>query len=135
MTGLGELLPRYRRPLTCALVVLWAAALVLTHIPPSDMPSPRVSDRVLHVIGYWGLATALAATLVSHGVAPRRRWALGLAILAAYGAFDELTQPIFHRHASLYDWLADLVGLALGMLMVEALVWVSSRGRRTGAVL
>ena len=66
MTRLDERLGRHRGLLTCLLVILWAVALVLTHIPPSEMPSPGISDRVLHVIGYWGLATVLAVTMLSY---------------------------------------------------------------------
>ena len=134
MTRLDERLGRYRQALTCALLLLWTVALVLTHIPPSEMPSPGISDRLLHVVGYWGLATVLAVTMLSYRFRRWRRWVLGLVILAVYGAFDELTQPIFGRNASLCDWLADVAGLALGMLMVETLVWISSRRGSTRAI-
>ena len=34
--------------------------------------------------------------------------------LAAFGAADEITQPMFHRQAEFFDWLADCAGIVLG---------------------
>jgi VanZ family protein len=36
----------------------------------------------------------------------------GLLALAAIGILDEVTQPLVHRHASVMDYAADLIGIA-----------------------
>ena len=38
-----------------------------------------------------------------------------LAILAAYAAADELLQPLTGRSCELGDWIADVVGIVLGL--------------------
>lgn len=58
------------------------------------------------------------------GWAARRRWLGLLAILGVYAALDELTQPLFARDAELLDWLADIGGSALGLLLAQ---WVLNR--------
>jgi len=126
MKPLGSWLPRWRRGLTVALAVLWAMAFVATHIPAGRMPSTHVSDRVLHVIGFGGLSTALGVAMLAHRLGRARRALLGLAVLATYAAFDELTQPLVARTASAYDWLANLAGAVLGLAGVELAGWLTS---------
>jgi len=118
---------RHRRLLTAVAIVLWALAFTATHVPPSDLGSVTVSDRVLHVIGYAGLTFWIGLAMVATGAAPRRR-VVGIAlVLAAYGVFDELTQPIFGRTASIHDWLADLVGLVVGLAAAELVATLCHR--------
>lgn len=50
------------------------------------------------------------------------RWPILLAVLGAYGALDELTQPLFFRDAEVLDWLADVAGGALGLLIAWRLL-------------
>jgi hypothetical protein len=68
------------------------------------------------------------------GLIFRPRWRfLPLAIfpvVAAYGAFDELTQPIFRRDAEWGDWYADCTGAAVAVLIISAVQWWMLRSRR-----
>ena len=45
--------------------------------------------------------------------------AVGLAVAAA---LDEITQPIFSRHAEMLDWVFDCIGIGLGMTAVLILL-------------
>ncbi len=51
-------------------------------------------------------------------------WLGLLAVLGAYGALDELTQPLFLRDAEVLDWVADLAGAALGLFVAQ---WLTCR--------
>ena len=110
------------RPRT-ALAVYWSLAFVVTHVPPllprddDDGPEPLIgADKVVHLIGFAALAFLLANVL-------GRRFGRGtatlmtLAIGAIYGVFDEVTQPMFGRTADPFDWVADLIGLAIGLAL------------------
>jgi len=52
---------------------------------------------------------------------------------AAYGAFDELTQPLFGRSASWGDWLADMVGAAVAVIVFEAVLSMRARRKPSAA--
>lgn len=79
-------------------------------------------DKVLHVSAF-----ACLACVASWSWAPSRQngWGVGLG-LALYGAFIELVQsqlPL--REASWGDGIADVVGIALGLLLAHGVraVW------------
>jgi len=121
-----------RYALLAAFVLSWVGAFVATHLPPEDMSAIHVSDKVAHCIGYGALATLLAGVLTFFGRARFSRVALALGILLAYGAFDELTQPIFRRTASFDDWLADAAGAAIALVFWEILLGLLWAFRRRG---
>lgn len=107
---------------------LWAAALTATHIPPDDLPEiEHVSDKLLHLAGYLVLAAALGATLRLRGATARRVAMLVPIVMALYGAFDELTQPLFNRGASWGDWLADAAGGLIGAIACNAVFRIFAR--------
>lgn len=116
-----------RRISRTARTVVWCVTLVLaftaTHIPPPSKPIPLVlRDKTLHVLGFTVLGFL---TLWRLSAQPNRLagttivvWFVGL---LAYGAFDELTQPITGRSCEFGDWLADSAGAAIGFIL--ALIW------------
>lgn len=116
---------RHRRTILAFCVAVWLAALVITHLPASNLPSLGVKDTKLHLMGYAGIASFFWLTLAAYGVGLGRRVLLGLAVLAAYGALDELTQPIFGRSADSLDFLADMLGASAALL-----AWETLRGAR-----
>jgi len=121
---------RSRALVLCA--VVWVSAFVATHIPVPPVAGPRISDKWLHGIGYFVLFSMLAATLAGHR-APRLRRIVGvLVVTAVYGAFDEVTQPLVGRTASLGDWTADVIGGALAALAVEGCLLLAARKERKG---
>ncbi|MFG0275836.1 MAG: VanZ family protein [Phycisphaerales bacterium] len=108
--------------------------LTATHWPTVDLgPAPPNTDKVLHIGAYavWG-ALALASGLFGRWSAPSTLVRVGLAG-TVFAAIDEATQslPGVNRHASLSDWIADILGLALAL----AAAWVVSHwlARRRGA--
>jgi hypothetical protein len=93
-----------------ALVVLVSFAVLFA--PGSDVPpAPCGVDKLVH----GGLFLALAFSGRWAGI---RRGVL-LVLLPLYAAVSELVQAIpgLHRDATLGDWLADVVGVLLGLLL------------------
>ncbi len=68
------------------------------------------SDKIYHVVAFGVLAFPMAYL--------RPRW-LMLAVPAylAFGGLIEILQPFVGRDRSLGDWLADLIGLGIGVVI------------------
>jgi VanZ family protein len=93
-------------PLTIIVtIVLTVAMLWPLEAPP---PAPEGSDKLVHFIAFAALAFPLART--------GRVGLLPVFIGAsAFGGIIELIQPSFNRSADFYDWVADVVGVTLGI--------------------
>ena len=86
--------------LTLTVAMLW----------PLDQPppAPEGSDKLVHLIAFAALAFPLART--------GRIGLLPVFIGAsAFGGIIELVQPSFNRSADVNDWVADVVGVILGI--------------------
>lgn len=95
-------------PLTLIVTtVLTVAMLWPIHQSP---PSPDGSDKVVHLIAFAALAFPLART-GRIGLVPVFIGA------SAFGGIIELIQPSFGRSADMQDWIADIAGVALGILL------------------
>jgi hypothetical protein len=95
-----------------AVVVLVSLAVLFA--PASDVPSaPAGVDKVVHL----ALFAALAASGRWAGVAVRPLAVL----LLGYAAVSEVVQglPALGRSMSLADWLADAVGVLVGLALWE----------------
>ena len=93
-------------PLTVAVTaVLTTAMLWPLEAPP---PAPEGSDKLVHFIAFAALAFPLART-GRFGVIPV------LIAASAFGAIIELVQPTFNRSAELSDWVADTLGVLIGI--------------------
>jgi VanZ family protein len=79
---------------------------------------PEVSDKLIHFLAYGLLGGLLFLTLWITRPQLRYLPAIALAILIAYAAFDELTQPIFGRDAAFDDWLADCAGALVAVAVL-----------------
>ena len=85
--------------LTLTVAMLW---------PLEAPPAPEGSDKLVHLIAFAALAFPLART--------GRIGLLPVFIGAsAFGGAIELIQPSFNRSADINDWVADVVGVALGI--------------------
>lgn len=127
--GSGESASHHRRItvlLTIALVLYWLVAFLGTHIPIPAGVIPRGGDKVLHFAGYAMLASLLLCLRASRGPFGWRSVVVRWAVLAMYGAFDEVTQSLVGRHADVADWCADLIGAAFGLGLAVLLVRVCS---------
>ena len=86
--------------LTLTVAMLWPL-----EAPP---PGPEGSDKLVHFIAFAALAFPLART--------GRIGLLPVFIGAsAFGGAIELIQPGFNRSADINDWIADIVGVVLGI--------------------
>ncbi len=95
-------------------VILFTA----THIPVDPSEVVDVSDKILHFSGY---ATLTVLVLIGWeftiGVLePKHYFAVWLAG-TLYGAFDEITQIPVGRTCDMNDWLADVTGIVIGLLV------------------
>ena len=129
MKRILAILYRFRRLMLIACVVGWVAALVATHVPGEDLPGFRVSDKTLHVVGYFGLASLFWLAMTAYGVRFWRRFTVALCVLIIYGAMDEITQGPFHRTPDVGDWVGDVVGIVLATVVWETLFRLT-RGRQ-----
>ncbi|MFN0054341.1 MAG: VanZ family protein [Planctomycetales bacterium] len=112
------------------LIVYWMGMFVATHIPkiPRRLQVP-VSDKWQHYAAY-ALLGWLVACCWSWGRPVTWQHLLAwMTLLAAYGAIDEITQPLFGREADWLDWRADVVGAASGLAIFMLLSrWSSRKG-------
>ena len=93
-------------PLTIIVTnVLTVAMLWPLEAPP---PAPEGSDKLVHLIAFAALAFPLART-GRFGLLPVFVGA------SAFGGAIELIQPSFNRSADVNDWVADVVGVILGI--------------------
>ena len=86
--------------LTLTVAMLWPL-----EAPP---PAPEGSDKLVHFIAFAALAFPLART---------GRFGLMPVFIGAsvYGGAIELVQPSFNRSADINDWVADIVGVVIGI--------------------
>ena len=93
-------------PLTLAVTLtLTVAMLWPLEAPP---PAPEGSDKLVHFIAFAALAFPLART-GRFGLLPV------FVSASAFGGIIELIQPSFNRSADVNDWVADVVGVILGI--------------------
>ncbi|HEX5831679.1 MAG TPA: VanZ family protein [Gemmatimonadaceae bacterium] len=98
--------------------LLWAVGvLVITSIPNARVPSAPHLDKVGHFAMYLGLGA-----LVARALRPRARAATVAAAtlmgIAAFAALDEVHQRFVPgRSASHADWVADVLGAGVGVLV------------------
>lgn len=119
---------RWYRWLLRALAVYIVAMVASTHtplepelVPDTDWPG---ADKLAHLGIFCGLAFLLALAMYmrkvhrgSGSLLSKAQYAWLAAGISVYAALDELTQPWTGRDRSLWDWIADLVGMALGLVL------------------
>ena len=86
--------------LTLTVAMLWPL-----EAPP---PAPEGSDKLVHFIAFAALAFPLART-GRYGLLPV------FVVASAFGGAIEVIQPSFNRSADINDWVADIVGVILGI--------------------
>ena len=106
-----ERLKPYAKPLFwAALLFAYTAAIM----PEAEAPKIASNDKVEHMIAFFTLA--VLGRLAYATTTWWRTWLL----LAGFGAAIEFTQmiPSLHRDGNLADWIADVVALSAGLLLV-----------------
>ena len=99
-----------RKYLDIPLTLIVGLALTVAMLWPLDAPppAPEGSDKLVHLIAFAALAFPLART--------GRLGLLSVFIGAsAFGGAIELIQPMFNRSADVNDWIADTVGVIIGI--------------------
>ncbi len=115
-----------RRLVLSACIIVWAGALIATHIPAERLPRVGGSDKLLHAAGYFVISGLFWLTLRVHGVAGAKRITLIFFTMLAYAAIDEITQPLVGRGSSIGDWLADITGTIIALILLELLTLARS---------
>ena len=107
----------------------WLALFTLTHLPidPTGRgPGIPCLDKLLHAAAFAGLAV-LACLAVAAFRPPTTGILLAMVgVLAVYAAADELTQGfVRHRLPDAKDWVADMLGIVIGVVAFAAgrFVW------------
>jgi len=131
MTYPHPLLYRARNKILICCIAFWAAAFVATHIPPPKTLPFHASDKVLHAAGYFLLGGLLLVSMVARRTRRAHRIAFVICSMSLYGGFDEITQELVKRTASIGDWIADLIGTVVAVIAIEiALLLLKKRSRR-----
>jgi VanZ family protein len=105
----------FARLTTAALALYWLTLFILTHLPPMKPPLGEGTDKYEHLLAF-GLLAILLNTVLRRRLPRHADW-LTLALVMAYGAIDERSQPPFGRTCDLTDWFADCTGAALGVVI------------------
>ena len=86
------------------------AILTIAMLWPLDAPppAPEGSDKLTHLLAFAALSFPLSRT-GRFGLLPVF---VGASI---FGGMIELIQPSFNRSADMNDWMADIVGAAIGI--------------------
>ena len=101
-----------RKHLDIPLTLIVTAVLTVAMLWPINQPPPAPvgSDKVVHLIAFAALAFPLART---------GRFGLFAVIIgaSAFGGLIEILQPSFGRSADMQDWIADIAGVGLGIML------------------
>lgn len=90
--------------------VLGLVIAILTLMPPIQTDMPAGPDKLYHFVAFVALAVPLATV--------RPRWSVALfVLLTAYGAAIEILQPYVGRSRELADLIADMAGIACGIVL------------------
>ena len=93
-----------------------------THIPQERMPESLGLfgiDKILHIVAY-----AILTVLFMRAVGTGRLllyYIVTVAVILGIAAIDEYTQRYVSRTCSVYDWLADVVGISLALFCIKYL--------------
>ena len=99
------------------LVVYWLALIAGTHVPRAQqvLLPKNVSDKLLHLTAYGGLAMLICLNWSLRRTLTWRHGVIVLALIASFGALDEVTQIPVGRDCDLADWTADVTGATAGV--------------------
>lgn len=105
------------------LVLYWLLILTLTSLPSRSLPEVGISDKISHLLAFFGLAVLLSLTFQF-----QEKWEklntnykiYTFWVVTLYGFLDELHQLFIPgRSGTLDDWIADIVGGIIGIYFLE----------------
>ena len=99
-----------RNYLDIPITLIVTAILTIVMLWPLDQPptAPDDSDKLVHLAAFAALSFPLSRT-GRFGLLPV------FVGTSMFGGMIELIQPSFNRSADMDDWIADIVGVALGI--------------------
>lgn len=109
-----------RRTISWKILLLasfWLSVFVATHLPRVPRALGRVSDKTLHFAAFAILGYLLSWVLYSRIKGFANHALTIVAIIAVYGAVDELLQIPVGRVCDFQDWVADMIGGTVGLAL------------------
>ena len=117
-------LSRRHRWLLVALLVYWPAMFIATHVPVHDLGARTgMSDQTMHVLAYLGLSVLGWLAVSPQNKVNWRKpkvWII-LAAVVWYSVMDELLQGLVGRSAEISDFVANMVGVLIGLAILTFL--------------
>ena len=104
------------------LIIYWSLLLMGTSLPAPDVPSFGIGDKFTHFGAYFGLAVLLSFTFhYQNKYLFLKKYFLTstLVVVTVYGLLDEFHQSFIPgRSSEFFDWVADVIGAAAGIIFV-----------------
>ena len=108
------------------LVVYWLVLLGATSFPVDYIPAVGIGDKFEHLFAYMGLTVLLNLTIVFQNkfiLLKKKNTLFTFIISGLYGALDEVHQYFIPgRSCELFDWIADLLGILLGLFLINFII-------------
>ncbi len=106
-----------------ATVLLLLALFAATHLPSKAIPYQfSAYDKAAHCLAYVAIAlSALTSLDLAIGLLRPQHYFLVWLAGTLYGAFDEVTQIPVGRHCDPLDWMFDILGIVIGLILFRLL--------------
>ena len=104
--------------------LLYMAVIFAVSAQPNPLPeiTARVSDKLLHLVEYSGLAALFVRALTREGWGWRDAILAAIVMTSLYGASDEYHQAFVpNRNPAVSDWVADSLGALVGASVFRTL--------------
>ena len=112
---------RRHKYIIAGLGIYWPLLFIATHIPVHDIGHRTgMSDKTMHWLAYLGLVFFIWLAISPYDKVDWRKgrvWCV-LAVLVWYGVIDEWLQTFVEREATVGDFLADMYGALLGLVIL-----------------
>ncbi|MBN2456508.1 MAG: VanZ family protein [Sedimentisphaerales bacterium] len=132
------ILTRRQKLTIITLLVYWPGVFILAHIPiPRVVYHAQVSDKTLHILAYLVLVFLLWFSISPDKKANWRKAAVWWILFAVvwYGVIDEVLQGYVGRSCDVTDFLANLAGTLLGLILFSFLSFWPALLAVTGIVI
>lgn len=95
---------------------------VLTSLPSTKLPDPKINDKIEHYLAFAILAVLLSMAFhFQEKIKLLYKWPFlsTVLLIAVYGLLDEVHQLyVPGRYCDIYDWVADVLGGLMGVGIV-----------------
>ena len=108
------------------LIFYWILLFTLTSLPSQSVPAVGVNDKVEHMLAYFGLSFLMYLALLfqkKSSLLKNNALIFTLLFVLAYGILDEVHQLLIPgRSCELFDFMADMLGGIIGIIVVKILI-------------